>query len=490
MNRYRIIRAVGDGAYGSVLKAVNKKSGEIVAIKKMKKKFYSWEECIKLREVRSLKKLKHKNIVKLREVIRENDELYFVFEYLEKNVYEMTKERKKFLPEDSIRSIMYQVLNGLAFMHKHGFFHRDMKPENLLMTGDVVKLADFGLAREVRSRPPYTDYVSTRWYRAPEVLLRAVDYSSPIDLWACGAIMAELYSFRPLFPGSSEPDEIFKICAILGTPTSRTWPEGLKLASAMNFRFPRFVRTPLSQLIPNASREGLQLMSDMMSYDPKKRPTAAQALQYPYFTNHLRNIAAAHSNFNSTIPTQVSTAAEDTIHKQQSNKPASTTNSNTASVKNFTSTTQSATNAAETKSPAPNTQFNTNMSILLGGNKNSSMNSDNYSDPPSVDNSNRSSSKSSNNVSSRTNKPSGNNSATKPKNTYRSPNIMNNLASASSFASSNNAGPGAFASNSGFALQGKGMYRSSAERTRNPFAKSGATHIMGAGRRNRNRNKQ
>ena len=89
----------------------------------------------------------------------------------------------------------------------------DLKPENLLVSGDVVKLADMGLAREIRSRPPYTDYVSTRWYRAPEVLLRSLSYNSPIDMWAVGCIMAELYSFRPLFPGSSEPDEIYKICA-------------------------------------------------------------------------------------------------------------------------------------------------------------------------------------------------------------------------------------------------------------------------------------
>lgn len=108
-----------------------------------------------------------------------------MFEYLEKNVYELTKERKKFLPEASIRKYMYQIISGLAYMHKHGFFHRDMKPENLLIgADDNCKIADFGLAREIRSRPPFTDYVSTRWYRAPEVLLRSVKYNSPIDMWA------------------------------------------------------------------------------------------------------------------------------------------------------------------------------------------------------------------------------------------------------------------------------------------------------------------
>ena len=151
-----------------------------------------------LREVKSLKKLSHANVVKLKEVciyllvlflkfnfiinfsikvIRENDTLYFVFEYMKENLYQMMKERydhgDKLFPENAIRNMMFQVLQGLAFMHKHGYFHRDMKPENLLCTGpDLVKIADFGLAREIRSRPPYTDYVSTRWYRAPEVLLR------------------------------------------------------------------------------------------------------------------------------------------------------------------------------------------------------------------------------------------------------------------------------------------------------------------------------
>lgn len=105
-------------------------------------------------------------------------------------------------------------------MHRHGFFHRDLKPENLLCSGtDLIKIADFGLAREIRSRPPFTDYVSTRWYRAPEVLLHSTSYGSGIDLWAMGCIMAELYTFRPIFPGSSELDQLYKICAVLGTPT-------------------------------------------------------------------------------------------------------------------------------------------------------------------------------------------------------------------------------------------------------------------------------
>lgn len=106
---------------------------------------------------------------------------------------------------------MYQMLQGLAYIHKNGFFHRDMKLENVLMTGDIVKIADFGLAREIRSKPPYTDYVSTRWYRAPELLLRSTIYNSPVDIFAAGCIFAELLLGRPLFAGTSEGDQLLKV---------------------------------------------------------------------------------------------------------------------------------------------------------------------------------------------------------------------------------------------------------------------------------------
>lgn len=291
MNRYLQLEELGNGTYGSVLLGQRVDTGEKVAIKKMKRKYYSWDEAMNLREVKSLKKLSHNNVVKLKEVIRENDTLYFVFEYMKENLYQLMKERyesgAKTFPEHMIRNMMYQVLQGLAFMHKHGYFHRDMKPENLLCMGpDLVKIADFGLAREIRSRPPYTDYVSTRWYRAPEVLLRSTMYSAPIDIWAVGCIMVELYTFRPLFPGNSEIDEIFKICSVIGTPDKREWPEGFKLAAAMNFKFPQFSATPLSTLIPNASPEANALMTDMLRWNPAKRPSAQQALRYPYFQQH------------------------------------------------------------------------------------------------------------------------------------------------------------------------------------------------------------
>ncbi|XP_019489459.1 PREDICTED: serine/threonine-protein kinase MAK, partial [Hipposideros armiger] len=194
----------------------------------------------------------HANVIKLKEVIRENDHLYFIFEYMKENLYQLMKDRNKLFPESVIRNIMYQILQGLAFIHKHGFFHRDMKPENLLCMGpELVKIADFGLARELRSQPPYTDYVSTRCY---DVLKLVTNFRFAL-------------SRPPTYMLLKQSD----------------WPEGYQLASLMNFRFPQCVPINLKTLIPNASNEAIQLMTEMLNWDPKKRPTASQALKHPYF---------------------------------------------------------------------------------------------------------------------------------------------------------------------------------------------------------------
>ncbi|GMQ03995.1 hypothetical protein CsSME_00049578 [Camellia sinensis var. sinensis] len=283
MERYKIIKEVGDGTFGSVWRALNKQTGEVVAIKKMKRKYYSWEECINLREVKSLRKMNHPNIVKLKEVIRENDILYFVFEYMECNLYQLMKDRGNLFSEAEVRNWCFQVFQGLAYMHQRGYFHRDLKPENVLVSKDVIKIADFGLAREISSQPPYTEYVSTRWYRAPEVLLQSPMYNSAVDMWAMGAIMAELFTLRPLFPGSSEADEIYKICSIIGTPNEIEWTKGLKLASAINYQFPQLTGVHLSVLMPSASKDAINIITSLCSWDPCKRPTALEALQHPFF---------------------------------------------------------------------------------------------------------------------------------------------------------------------------------------------------------------
>ncbi|KAJ3086706.1 hypothetical protein HK102_012671, partial [Quaeritorhiza haematococci] len=370
-DRYEMLKQLGDGSFGSVYLAENKENGEKVAIKRMKQPYNSWKECLNLREVKSLKKLNnHINIVQLKEVVREKDgTLFFVFEFMEGNLYQVMKKRAdQLFPEQEVKKMTFQMLLGLAHMHKHGFFHRDMKPgmlqlipkstfngieENLLMKGDTVKLADFGLAREIRSRPPYTEYVSTRWYRAPEVLLRSTSYNSPIDMWAVGAIMAELFTLRPLFPGSSELDQIHKICLVVGSPLpddgtgnnsgpgppnpgglvghnnnnskldrsklagGGVWPEGIRLAAAMGFAFqPALPSVPLVQFVPNASTEALHLMTEMLKYDPKKRPTAADALQHAWFADMWGTVYAKNAM---AAPAAVAPTASSNVDEISSN---------------------------------------------------------------------------------------------------------------------------------------------------------------------------
>ncbi|CAJ1335627.1 unnamed protein product [Effrenium voratum] len=281
---------------------------------------YSWEECMKLREIQSLRTLIHPNIVKLKEVIRENDELHMVFEMMEANLYEFMKSRVRPIPESKVRNVMFQTMQGLHHVHKNGYFHRDMKPENVLISGDTVKIADFGLARQIRARPPFTDYVSTRWYRAPEVLLRSSTYNSPIDMWACGGIMAELYTLRPLFPGSSESDELYKICSVLGTPPQQTWPDGFKLASQINYRFPQFVPTKLEMLIPQSNADGVNIMLAMMHWDPSKRPSTAQVLKHPYFEVAMMESQQSQGVQSTPAPTALPAAAPET-HTSRAAKP-------------------------------------------------------------------------------------------------------------------------------------------------------------------------
>jgi serine/threonine protein kinase len=203
-------------------------------------------------------------------------ELHFVFECMEGNLYQLTKSRKgRALAGGLVASIFQQIVKGLHHIHEQGYFHRDMKPENLLITTTgladypssatlppigappekdvlvIVKLADFGLARETNSRPPYTEYVSTRWYRAPEVLLRSREYSNPVDMWALGTILAELANLKPLFPGQSEVDQVLQICEVLGDPAQNhgrdargryvgggEWSSGIQLAKKVGFAFP------------------------------------------------------------------------------------------------------------------------------------------------------------------------------------------------------------------------------------------------------------
>ncbi|KAF3435929.1 hypothetical protein FNV43_RR23021 [Rhamnella rubrinervis] len=284
MERYKILEELGDGTCGTVYKAFDWRSHEIVAVKKMKRKFFFWEEYWRLREIRVLRKLSHPNIIKLKEVIRENNEVFLILEYMNYNLYQIMRDQERPFSEDEIRSFMSQVFHGLNHIHRNGYFHRDLKPENLLVTNDVLKIADFGLAREVSSVPPYTEYVSTRWYRAPEVLLQSKSYTPAVDMWAAGAILAELFTLSPIFPGESEIDQLFKICCVRGTPDLTSFPEGTNTSRLFGIiSYEKMLPAKLSDIIPNASPEAIDLIMQLCSWDPSRRPAADESLQHPFF---------------------------------------------------------------------------------------------------------------------------------------------------------------------------------------------------------------
>ena len=296
MEDYEIIKRLGGGSFADVYQAKEKSTGDLVAIKVLKKKYKKFEDCCELREIKSLQKLQQDsltnekgvdNIIKLKQIIfdKKTGVLNIVFEYMETDLYELMKKRSpQKLSETEIRDITYQILLGLYHMHKYGFFHRDMKPENLLLTGKKIKIADFGLAREIRSIPPYTEYVSTRYYRAPECILRSTNYNSPIDIWALGCIIAEMYMHpMPLFYGSTEKEVFYKICSILGSPNNSIWPDGINQAKLIGMKIPPNNGTDLKKIVIGASDEAIDLMEKMLKWDPNSRETANNLLDHPFF---------------------------------------------------------------------------------------------------------------------------------------------------------------------------------------------------------------
>ena len=252
-----------------------------VAIKTMKKTFDSFAPCLELREVVFLRTLpNHAHLVPALDIFLDpiSKRLHICMEHMDGNLYQLMKARDhKCLDTVSVKSILFQILSGLEHIHAHNFFHRDIKPENILVSTSApqdpattfrrystlstppptpptytVKIADFGLARETHSRLPYTTYVSTRWYRAPEVLLRAGGYSAPVDIWAIGAMAVEIATLKPLFPGSNEVDQVWRVCEIMGSPGNwysrrggkvggGDWADGTRLAQKLGFSFPKVI---------------------------------------------------------------------------------------------------------------------------------------------------------------------------------------------------------------------------------------------------------
>ncbi|XP_054386540.1 MAPK/MAK/MRK overlapping kinase isoform X3 [Pongo abelii] len=285
MKNYKAIGKIGEGTFSEVMKMQSLRDGNYYACKQMKQRFESIEQVNSLREIQALRRLNpHPNILMLHEVVfdRKSGSLALICEFMDMNIYELIRGRRYPLSEKKIMHYMYQLCKSLDHIHRNGIFHRDVKPENILIKQDVLKLADFGSCRSVYSKQPYTEYISTRWYRAPECLLTDGFYTYKMDLWSAGCVFYEIASLQPLFPGVNELDQISKIHDVIGTPAQKTLTK-FKQSRAMNFDFPFKKGSGIPLLTTNLSPQCLSLLHAMVAYDPDERIAAHQALQHPYF---------------------------------------------------------------------------------------------------------------------------------------------------------------------------------------------------------------
>ncbi|KAJ1262740.1 hypothetical protein BS78_09G133200 [Paspalum vaginatum] len=286
VDRYLKGEKLGEGTYGIVFKAIDTKTENTVAIKKILigKDSKEGVNFTALREIKLLKELKDPNIIELIDCFPHKKNLHLVFEFMETDLEAVIKDKTIRLTPADIKSYVQMMLKGLAFCHKKWVLHRDMKPNNLLIGADgQLKLADFGLARMFGSPGRnFTHQVFARWYRAPELLFGSKQYGSGVDIWAAGCIFAELLNRKPFLQGSSDIDQIGKIFASLGTPKSSQWPDMVYLPDYVEYQY--VAPTPLRTLFPSASDDALDLLSKMFAYDPKARITAQQALEHRYFS--------------------------------------------------------------------------------------------------------------------------------------------------------------------------------------------------------------
>lgn len=239
-----------------------------------------------IREISLMKELKHENIVSLHDVIHTENKLMLVFEYMDKDLkkYMDTQGERGQLKPPVIKSFMYQLLQGIAFCHENRVLHRDLKPQNLLINQKgQLKLADFGLARAFGIPVnTFSNEVVTLWYRAPDVLLGSRQYNTSIDIWSAGCIMAEMFSGRPLFPGTTNEDQLMRIFRLMGTPSERSWP-GISSFQEYKTTFHNYHTQDLRAILPQIDAVGIQLLSSMLQLRPENRITAQDALQHPWF---------------------------------------------------------------------------------------------------------------------------------------------------------------------------------------------------------------
>ena len=293
--RYEKLDRLGEGTYGVVYKARDKVTGEVVALKRMN--ITEHEDGIPataIREVCILKNIKHRNVIRLSNVLFRLPKLTLVFNYCEYDLKKyMDAVARPLYPDTEIKVFLFQILEGLRYLHSKSIVHRDLKPQNILIDGDKkLQLADFGLARvEGIPTKKYSHEAVTLWYRPPDVILGSSNYGFPVDMWSVGCIFAEMIQGKPFCPGKTESEQLKLIIRHLGSPTVHSWPSlhkypGTKdMIDTIKSTHARESSLFRSTAFRSVGIYGSNLLREMLRYEPTHRITVENALSHPYFSN-------------------------------------------------------------------------------------------------------------------------------------------------------------------------------------------------------------
>eukprot|EP01016_Furgasonia_blochmanni_P004780 TRINITY_DN1184_c0_g3_i6.p1 TRINITY_DN1184_c0_g3~~TRINITY_DN1184_c0_g3_i6.p1 ORF type:complete len:410 (-),score=102.49 TRINITY_DN1184_c0_g3_i6:104-1333(-) len=290
-DKYEYIKLIGQGAYGVVCSALNKKTNQKVAIKKIPNAYEDLIDAKRIvREIKLLRFFDHENIVSLVDILKPDTrtgypDIYIVTDLMETDLHRVIYSKQD-LTDEHIQYFIYQVLRGVLYMHSANVIHRDLKPSNILLNKNCdLKICDLGLARGFEKENEFkTEYVVTRWYRAPEVILNASEYTKAVDIWSVGCIFAELLGRNPLYPGEDYLDQVQRIIAVLGTPTGDDCAY-IGNESALKYlkSLPKRTKQSWQSLYPKANPVGLDLLGKMLTFNPDKRYTVEECLAHPYF---------------------------------------------------------------------------------------------------------------------------------------------------------------------------------------------------------------